>query len=37
MGPRYDISEYDVRKLIITKDDLLEPAWGADADLGPAG
>jgi hypothetical protein len=29
MGPRYDISEYDVRQLIITKDDLLEPPWGA--------
>jgi len=28
MGPRYDISDYDVRKLIITKEDLLEPAWG---------
>ncbi|HXA43828.1 MAG TPA: NADH-quinone oxidoreductase subunit NuoI [Candidatus Solibacter sp.] len=31
MGPRYDISEYDVRKLIITKDDLLEARWGAGA------
>ena len=31
MGPRYDISEYDVRKLIITKDELLEPRWGAGA------
>ena len=28
MGPRYDISEYDIRKLIITKEDLLEPEWG---------
>ncbi len=31
MGPRYDISEYDVRKLIITKDDLLEARWGVGA------
>jgi NADH-quinone oxidoreductase subunit I len=38
MGPRYDISEYDVRKLIITKDELLEPPWGADtAPLGSVG
>jgi NADH-quinone oxidoreductase subunit I len=28
MGPRYDISDYDIRKLIITKDDLLEASWG---------
>ena len=28
MGPRYDMSDYDIRKLIITKDDLLEAAWG---------
>jgi NADH-quinone oxidoreductase subunit I len=31
MGPRYDISEYEVDKLIITKEDLLEPPWGAAA------
>jgi NADH-quinone oxidoreductase subunit I len=28
MGPRYDISEYDINQLVITKEDLLEPAWG---------
>ncbi len=28
MGPRYDISEYDVDKLVVTKEDLLEPPWG---------
>jgi NADH-quinone oxidoreductase subunit I len=31
MGPRYDMSEYDIRKLIITKEDLLEPPWGDGA------
>jgi NADH-quinone oxidoreductase subunit I len=29
MGPRYDMSEYDINQLVITKEDLLEPAWGA--------
>ena len=28
MGPRYDISDYDINKLIITKEDLLEGEWG---------
>jgi len=28
MGPRYDLSDYDVNKLIVTKEDLLEPEWG---------
>jgi NADH-quinone oxidoreductase subunit I len=28
MGPRYDISDYDINKLIITKEDLLEGDWG---------
>ncbi|HEY8739834.1 MAG TPA: NADH-quinone oxidoreductase subunit NuoI [Candidatus Dormibacteraeota bacterium] len=28
MGPRYDISDYDINQLIITKEDLLEASWG---------
>lgn len=39
MGPRYDISDYDIRKLIITKEDLIEPVWGerpiTAAEVGP--
>ena len=28
MGPRYDMSDYDINQLIITKEDLLEGEWG---------
>jgi hypothetical protein len=31
MGPRYDISDYDINRLIITKEDLLEGHWGGRA------
>ena len=35
LGPRYDISDYDMRKLIVTKDDLLEPLWGGESRAAP--